>query len=635
MDENLIFSRQAPLQSSFHAPFADVSILVTTLDPTAGRGDLFVGLQLHEALKTAGLSSCLVSAENWYKGHRLSKTIIVMHPTFNLWEVEGYADKRLIGWARNSFEMWAGMPFLPLFERVFASSSLAAHYLKRFSSNISEQVIPIGADLSLFTWKNEPRNLEVLGSSNSFGTEIRESVEIIESLLREGVEARHFDIKTNAVNYFELPTAYGRTKIVIDDVQRHNKPFGPLNSRFFDATASGALVLTNTKRGLREIGFDHLPSWQTVPEAVGLAKDILNQPAVIRELTSKNHSKLLSIDCRKTLEPMILHLKNPEVAKPRVTLVFPDYRATNFYQDLVREQKHGTTSRVIYTKNLDEIFIGASLSLSNASYLEIHFDWLEPITQLGSKKDALSRIIDYVALLRELALKGVRITHTEHNSEPHEGDKHSLHGFFSSLVKMLSHEVQVMNPSKESKILNSAYGHKIKIERHPSYVGSYNDLMGTDGAKVTLGLDKQRKTIGIVGALRPYKGVLELVQGFMEANPRNFDLVLAGRIEPEDFRKNLLDLTRVLPNVHLFEGHIPDFKIMTYVRAIDVAVIPFRSITNSGSVILFSESGIPVILPSSAEKHLPNHRKIFYYKGSVVDALLQLDRIMIGKSDQW
>lgn len=61
------------------------------------------------------------------------------------------------------------------------------------------------------------------------------------------------EISTGFLPYEVVKESYKYVKIVIDDANHVTAPWGSTNSRVFDATASGALVLSNGEIGMREI----------------------------------------------------------------------------------------------------------------------------------------------------------------------------------------------------------------------------------------------------------------------------------------------------------------------------------------------------------------------------------------------
>ncbi len=83
----------------------------------------------------------------------------------------------------------------------------------------------------------------------------------------------------------DLPKVYASTKIVIDDVNRGAKNYGSINSRVYDAIASGTLVLTNGVIGAQETFNGKLPVWKSQEDLKNLIEYYLtNEDKKIQKL---------------------------------------------------------------------------------------------------------------------------------------------------------------------------------------------------------------------------------------------------------------------------------------------------------------------------------------------------------------
>ena len=74
----------------------------------------------------------------------------------------------------------------------------------------------------------------------------------VKVLAAAGRRRRMAPLLAGILAYEELPRAYASATLVVDDTATHAKPFQAVNSRVFDALASGTLVVTNCD-GVREL----------------------------------------------------------------------------------------------------------------------------------------------------------------------------------------------------------------------------------------------------------------------------------------------------------------------------------------------------------------------------------------------
>lgn len=123
-------------------------------------------------------------------------------------------------------------------------------------------------------------------------------------------------------------------------------------------------------------------------------------------------------------------------------------------------------------------------------------------------------------------------------------------------------------------------------------------------ARQRLGLPPEARIVGLVGRLEAYKGVDELVDTMRQLAsdgrlPTGTVLVLAGACRDRGLRRRLRSLGAEAPWLHLALGYSDDETFLAYLAALDLAVLPFRAITTSGSAIAALEAGTPVLLPRS------------------------------------
>ena len=79
---------------------------------------------------------------------------------------------------------------------------------------------------------------------------------------------------------------------------------------------------------------------------------------------------------------------------------------------------------------------------------------------------------------------------------------------------------------------------------------------------------------------------------------------------------------------------VPDEDLARYFQATDVAVFPFRAITNSASLLLAQSFGKPIVIPKlPALTDIPNNAAIRFDPGvgSLVEALQQAE--MLSEAD--
>lgn len=130
---------------------------------------------------------------------------------------------------------------------------------------------------------------------------------------------------------------------------------------------------------------------------------------------------------------------------------------------------------------------------------------------------------------------------------------------------------------------------------HPVYT-QFGDPIPKDDACRRLGLDPGKKTLLFFGLIREYKGLDILIKAF-DLLDDSYQLVIAG--EPygsfEPYSK-LLESNSGKDRIHLFLNYIRDDEVGYYFSAADVAVLPYRSATQSGISNVANHFALPQIV---------------------------------------
>ena len=136
---------------------------------------------------------------------------------------------------------------------------------------------------------------------------------------------------------------------------------------------------------------------------------------------------------------------------------------------------------------------------------------------------------------------------------------------------------------------------KYTVIQHPlySHFGAKKDRTGTEQK---LGLKPGKKNLLFFGLIRKYKGLDILLEAFGKL-PDDYQLIIAG--EPYGSFEPYQQIIDRLPNKHRIVKelkYIKDSEVSDYFSAADLAVLPYRSATQSGISSVSYHFEVPMIV---------------------------------------
>lgn len=281
-----------------------VAFAVTEAHEQAKAGDYFTAAELAVACATqfGWQVKFLVRNQDWYDLDGVD-VLIVMIDSYDLTQIARAKPTLVkIAWLRNWFERWGQRPCFDAYDIYLCSSQKGAQFIKEHHGKLPH-VFRIATNERRFMPGSER---EEYRADYCFTGSYWNAARDIESVLEPARLDYQFALYGNGwdthdkfrpywkgfVPYNELPLVYSSTKVVIDDANHVTKPWASVNSRVFDALASGALVITNGDEGANEVFADKLPTYHDGPDLHSLLDRYLNDEAARRALVA---------DLRKTV----------------------------------------------------------------------------------------------------------------------------------------------------------------------------------------------------------------------------------------------------------------------------------------------------------------------------------------------
>ena len=233
----------------------------------------------------------------------------------------------------------------------------------------------------------------------------------------------------------------------------------------------------------------------------------------------------------------------------------------------------------------------------------LHLHWLNLVlADSRSAKEARKDREAFLTRLDRYRDAGGRLIWTVHNILPHATRFEDEEARLSADVAERCDVIHTMAAATPEIV---APWYRIPPEKtlqvpHPSYIGAYEDWITREQARHELRVGPDEIVHVVLGAIRPYKGLSELLDAWdaiaTDGTPRR--LVIAGGPTEEAGIAELLDRAAAHPSVLLHAGTVARTDVQIYLRAADHAVLPYVRSLNSGALLLALTFGLPAVVPA-------------------------------------
>jgi glycosyltransferase involved in cell wall biosynthesis len=233
----------------------------------------------------------------------------------------------------------------------------------------------------------------------------------------------------------------------------------------------------------------------------------------------------------------------------------------------------------------------------NTNILHLHWPYLFLMPKNRGK--TILKSIIFISELLILKQFGTKIVWTVHNILSHEGKFSSIELFFKKLLARLCDKIIAHYPYAKSEI-QRIYGIKdssIVIIPHGNYIQCYENTINRTQARKRLKINTDLVFL-YFGSIKPYKGVLDLINVFKGLPQWQTKLLIVGQPLNDEIADKIREGCSLYKNIKLIFGFIPEHEVQIYMNAADIVVLPYRDILTSGAVILAISFGKPVIAPS-------------------------------------
>ena len=287
-----------------------------------------------------------------------------------------------------------------------------------------------------------------------------------------------------------------------------------------------------------------------------------------------------------------------------ILLAYHPIARMNPYQALLysRVWEHGLAAVPLF--DLAELDDLVSFARSAGARLVLHLHWTNKILEATPDADAARAALDrFVATLDRFLAGGGHLAWTVHNVLPHGATMPALEAALQQAIVDRCSVVHVLSANAPAAVAEwfRIPADKVLHVPHPNYIGAYADSISRDAARWELGLSPDETVYALLGAIKPYKGLAQLLDAFEIVSRRDGGtrrLVVAGMPSREPGVDEFLERCALHPFISLYPRKIPGEDMQVFVRAADVVVLPYLRSLSSGVLMLALSFGVPVVGPA-------------------------------------
>lgn len=232
----------------------------------------------------------------------------------------------------------------------------------------------------------------------------------------------------------------------------------------------------------------------------------------------------------------------------------------------------------------------------------LHLHWTAwVLSGAVDERDARARVDQAIAWLEGLKQSGIRLMWSIHNILPHDivfvRQQTRLQQWLVDHADVL-HVLNQNTPQAVQHIMTIP-PHKMIYAPHPNYIGAYASSITREQARMALGIDVDEIVYVMVGAIKAYKGIghlIDAVERLGTTPPRR--LLVAGKSDGGASAADFVRECRRHPRILIDDRRIAENEMQIYLRAADIAVLPYQRALNSGAAMLSLSFGIPVVAPA-------------------------------------
>lgn len=281
-------------------------------------------------------------------------------------------------------------------------------------------------------------------------------------------------------------------------------------------------------------------------------------------------------------------------------LFIPSWKE-NPYQELLAEhvKESGSTGKVKVKHAKQKRLLTPGWILARRIDL-VHLHSATRFAEGASGLAALWAALRSLLCLAWLRLRGVKIAWTAHDLHDHDRRFPIADFVFTWALAHLA-SVIITHGERATQLVRDRYrlhrSDRFVVIPHGPFTRYTRHDVDRASSRRTLGIPDDAFVFLFLGAIRPYKGVVELVEAFRALGDSSARLLIRGRARDSGLERAIESAAASSDGVDFTPAFVPDDEIASLMAACDVAVAPYTSVLTSGSIVLAMSLGRACIAP--------------------------------------
>ncbi|HYO77459.1 MAG TPA: glycosyltransferase [Thermoanaerobaculia bacterium] len=232
---------------------------------------------------------------------------------------------------------------------------------------------------------------------------------------------------------------------------------------------------------------------------------------------------------------------------------------------------------------------------------------------------SIGSVVRFMHALLVARIARVKVVWTVHDLQDHDNRNPRLDAMISRMTARFADALIVHCDAVRALLRNA----NITTIRHGQLIDEYPNRVSRAEARRELGLTASDFVFLLLGWIRAYKGIAELVDAFERLELPETRLLLAGSAPVGELRALVEQRARANPRIVFHPGGVDDERVQLYMNACDIVVLPYRRILTSGAPILAMSFAKPCIaIRRGCMDAMLDEEGSFLYEPEAADALL-------------